>query len=97
MQKFKVAHIREQGQDMIIVFVNAQVGTWSDERREQLSEQLQICANSANLAGLVVLMWQTPLGHSKFSAPKQWHTFLQSVSYQMLAGNINKELTCNNL
>lgn len=97
MQKFKVAHLREQGQDMIIVFVHAKVGGWTDEKRQQLSAQLQICADNAGLAGSVVLIWQTPLGHSEFSAPKPWHPFLKSISYQMLAGNINKELTCNNL
>lgn len=97
MQEFKVAHLREQGQDMIIVFVHSKVGTWTDQKREQLSAQLQICAESAGLAGLVVLIWQTPLGRSEFSAPKLWHPFLKSVSYQMLAGNINKKLTCKNL
>ena len=97
MQEFKVAHLREQGQDMIIVFVHGKVGTWTDEKREQLSAQLQICADSTGLAGSVVLIWQTPLGRSEFLAPKPWHPFLKSVSYQMLAGNINKKLTCKNL
>lgn len=97
MQKFKVAHLREQGQDMIIVFVDAKVGTWTDEKRQQLSAQLQICAESAGLAGLVVLIWQTSLGRTEFSAPKPWHSFFKSAAYQMLAANINKELTCKNL
>lgn len=97
MSEFEVAHIHEQGQNMIIVFVNARVGSMSNMERAEIMASLQACASSAGLAGSVVLVWKTNSGRTEFSAPRSWHPFFKSISYDELAININKELTCNNI
>lgn len=55
MTDFKVAHIREQGADLIIVFVADQVRWLPDDEKKGLSNALTLCAHSAALKGHVVL------------------------------------------
>lgn len=97
MSKFQVAHIREQGQNMIIVFVDKKVGSMTSSDRAEIMATLQSCATSAGLAGNVVLVWQTNSGRMEFCAPQPWHPFFKSISYEYLASNVNKELTCNSI
>lgn len=92
MQSFDVAHIREQGVDLIIVFVSDTVRWMSDEERNQILTALTLCAHSADLAGYVVLVW--PGG---FFCRKEFHAFFESAPYDILSANINKKLTCENL
>jgi hypothetical protein len=82
MQQFDVAHVRERGVDLIIVFVNDRVRYMSDEDRGALAVALTLCARSAGLAGAVVLVW--PGG---FFADRDL----------LLAASVNTQLTCDNL
>jgi hypothetical protein len=54
MPRFKVAHIREQGVDLIIVPVNADYGLETQNQQEELRDQLQSHATAAGLRGTVV-------------------------------------------
>ena len=92
MQQFDVAHIREQGQDLIIVFVSDQVRYMSDQDRAGLSAALTLCSHSAGLAGAVVLVW--PGG---FYSDRRFHAYFESISFDLLTANINTNLKCDNL
>lgn len=94
MAKFQVAHIREQGQDMVIVLLNSQFHHLSDSEQSETESYLQGCARSAGLAGTVVLVWEYG-SRMYFIAPKPWHPFFKSISLAQIAQNVNKELTCN--
>src|SRR5205823_1503029 len=86
MPTFKVAHLREQGQDIIVVLVAREIS------REQL-QALQDCANQAGLRGTVVPVWRS--GSSfRFLAPSQWHAFFRSLPWEVILQNINRSLTC---
>lgn len=93
MAKFKVAHIREQGVDLIIAPLESSFGRQSDADQKEFIEALQVCASSAGLAGTVVPVWREGNGH-RFIAPPKWHPFFKSFGWQDIIGNINKELTC---
>jgi len=92
VERFKVAHIREQGVDLIIVFVNSSVAHVLDSEKAQLLGALQLCANSAGLRGSAVLVWE-----GGFYADQRFHAFFRSAPYATLAANINGELTCENM
>lgn len=92
--QFDVAHVREQGQDMIVFPLNSQVQYRSDQERSQMMYALQMCASSAGLAGTVVMMWEAN-GRTMFMAPPQWHRFFSSVNMLWVAKNVNKKLSCN--
>jgi hypothetical protein len=93
MSKYKIAHLREQGQDMIIVPLESSFGNMSDSDQQEILSSLQKCASSAGLAGTVVPVWRSGSGH-RFIAPRPWHSFFQSMSWNVIVANINKELTC---
>jgi hypothetical protein len=92
--QFDVAHVREQGQDMIVFPLNSQIQYRSDQERGQMMYALQRCASSARLGGTVVMMWEAN-GRTMFMAPRQWHGFFSSVDMLWVAKNVNKKLTCN--
>lgn len=92
MADFQLAHIREQGVDLIVVFVAERVRWIPDDEKQALSNGLALCARSAGLAGHVVLVW--PGG---FFCDRNFHAYFQNTPYDFLAANINKRLSCSNI
>jgi hypothetical protein len=92
MQTFKVAHIREQNVNLVIVFVSDAAGRLPDSEKSRLLAALQGCAISAGLAGTVVLVWS-----GGFYCDTRLHAFFRSVPYTDLLASINRQLTCPNL
>jgi hypothetical protein len=93
MTAFDVAHVREQSQQMVIVFVDSSFGQKSSSSQNEICSTLQSCARSAGLAGTVVPVWKS--GSSMgYLAPSQWQAFFRTVGYSRLASSINKKLTC---
>jgi hypothetical protein len=93
-EAFKVAHLKEQGVDLVIVFVNPSVGNLSPLEQQQAADALQRCAASAGLAGNVAMVWQNSAGRMEFWAPNNQHAYFLEVPWDYLVGNINKTLTC---
>lgn len=93
MARYKVAHIREQGNDMIIIPLDSSFNNKTSHQQTEAMEGFQIAASSAGLRGQVVLIWKSG-NYVKFIGPQQWHPFLKSPGiYQLVMANINKELT----
>lgn len=93
MATLKIAHLREQGIDLIIVPLESGFGLKSSGEQSEIVESIQWCAHSAGLAGTVVPVWRQGSGH-RFIAPKNWHAFFRSLGWNDLMANLNKELTC---
>ena len=94
MPTFRIAHIHEQGQDMIIIPLEDRFEFLTDEQRAAETVALQRCATAAGLKGTVVPVWHAPGGGFRFLAPTPWHPFFKSIDESMIAANLNKELTC---
>ena len=92
MPAFKVAHLREQGNDMIIVPLDPAFGNKTTADQREIIEDLQRHASSAGLRGRVVPVWES--GRSMyFIAPDQWRAFFRSISLQFVWANVNRELS----
>lgn len=91
MPRFAVAHVKEQGVDLLIVPLDSsfQYKT-APEQRETVGE-LQVRANAAGLAGTVVPVWRIGTRMS-FIAPRNWHPFFKGLSWKGVMGNLNKEI-----
>ena len=87
MAAYKVAHVKEQGQDIIFVFVGRQLS-------DQQLTSLQLCASEARLAGTVVPIWRYSFSRFAFTAPLQWHSYISSLTWNCLVRAINKSLSC---
>jgi hypothetical protein len=92
MPRFKVAHVREQGVDLIIVPLNSSFSQKMQHERNSFVAELQMRANLAKMAGTVVPVWSLSSGGMGFMAPKNWHSFFRGLSLSVVARNINKEL-----
>ena len=77
MPTFKVAHVREQGVDLIIVPLDAQFGRQTPDQQIRDTGMLQVHANSAGLGGTVVPVWDSGNGRMAFRAPDKWHPFFR--------------------
>ena len=91
MPRFDVAHVREQGVDLIIVPLNDAFGHRSKPDQEAVIDELQVRATSAGLAGTVVPVWNSG-GRMAFIAPHAWHPFFKSLSLAAVGQSINREL-----
>ena len=93
-QTYEVAHLREQGQDMIIVPVKSSVASKTQQQQNEIKSSLQMYAENAGLAGTVCLVWSTG-NRFGFLAPTPWHGFFRSINMNFVALNVNKKLTCS--
>lgn len=93
MRKFQIAHIHEQGQDLIIIPLEDRFALLTAEQQDDEVAILQRGATSAGLKGVVVPVWQSG-GQMHFRAPQPWHPFFRSIDAAFIAANINRELTC---
>ncbi len=89
MAQFKIAHLREQGVDLIIVPVNNSFAHRPQSEQHEFIAELEDCAHSAGLAGTVVPVWR-----GGFIAPQSYHPFFRTFGYDRALRNINRTLTC---
>jgi len=94
MPKYRIAHIREQGVDLIIAPLDSSFGNKSSSSQNLFISSLEMYAHRAGLAGTVVPIWLQG-GKMNFIAPRPWHAFFKSISWNDVLRNINKELTIN--
>jgi hypothetical protein len=93
MPTYKVAHINEQGQDMIIFPLEAKFAHLTQSDKEQELAALGFQANRPGLRGAAVAAWDAGGGSMGFIGPQQWHQFLQSINLRFVLANLNKEIS----
>lgn len=91
MPNFRIAHINHQSVDLIIVPLESSFGNRTEQEQHAAIQELQGHAIGANLHGTVVPVWDSGHGMA-FIAPRNWHTFFQSINLQWVAANLNKQL-----
>jgi hypothetical protein len=79
MPKYKVAHIREQGQDMIIFPLATSFAQKTESDQNEELGVLEFRANGAGLRGVAVAVWDAGSGRMGFRGPTQWHPFAAST------------------
>jgi hypothetical protein len=92
MQKFKVAHIHEKGEDLIIVPLEQSYGTKPNSEQNGIRNSLQKCAIAAKLAGTVVPVWDNGKGRMGFLAPTRLAAYFSSISLDFVVANLNKTI-----
>ena len=92
MPTFKIAHLREQGVDLIIVPMERSFGNRSKSDQHAIIAQLQADAISAKLAGIITAVWDCGRGEMGFIAPQSWHLYFQSISLSWVDARLNRAL-----
>lgn len=78
MPQYKIAHVKEQDVDLIIVPLESHFGNMSSQDQNVTIKALQLHASEAGLRGTVVPVWDSGGGCMAFLAPQQWHSFFGS-------------------
>lgn len=94
MAEFDIAHINEQGEDIILIPVNNNFGYKSPIEQEQTIASLQNFASLAGLRGKVIPVWVDAVNRMHFVAPEYYHAFMFSINYKYVLRNLNKKLVC---
>lgn len=96
MMSVKIAHINEQGQDMIIIPVAGEFGRRATEDRRAALEAMRHAVREHGLAGTVVPVWPAEddedMERFHFMAPRPWHGFLRNRNWQWIAANLNRTI-----
>jgi hypothetical protein len=93
MPTYKVAHLREQGQDMIIFPLESSYGRLTDSDQIKELQMLEFRAHAAGLAGTAVAVWDAGSGRLAFRGPTKWQPFLRGLSLHFVHSNINKDIS----
>jgi hypothetical protein len=91
MPTFQVAHLRRDGQDVIIVPVDRSFGKRSPAEQSRIQEAFQRAA-AADVPGVVVPVWEDDSGRMAFRAPPPWHDFFKSIDMVYVATALNRSL-----
>lgn len=92
MPTFNIAHLREQGDDVVIIPLEDSFDYRSDQDRHNARLEFQARSANAGLRGDVVLVWNSG-GRMKFIAPPNWLSFFQGASMDWVQANVNKTLS----
>lgn len=93
MTKLDVAHVREQGVDMIIVPLDRSFDQKPSSQQNATRNEIQARAHSAGLRGSVALVWDVGGGRMGFLAPPNWMNFFRSINLRWVFANVNRELS----
>ena len=85
MPSYDVAHLHEQGQDMVIVPLDASFGRKSSADQDGFKQEFQRRSNAAGLRGTVCLVWD-----GAYIAPPPWRPFFRTLSVRDVQRNVNK-------
>jgi hypothetical protein len=89
--RFKVAHINEQGQNIIIIPLDNYFGSKISSDQQAIIAEFQMRSKGAGLAGTVVPVWLSG-GRMSFIAPPQWHSYFGGLNWNNIQGRVNKEI-----
>jgi hypothetical protein len=92
MPRYKVAHIKEQGVDLIITPMDSSFGRLSNSEQNAQKDELQIRANAAGLKGTLVPVWDAGGSRMGFLAPNGYRPFFSSISLNQVHASINGEV-----
>lgn len=92
MPSLDVAHVREQGQNMLLFPLDSSFGHKSMADQQRTLSTLTRRANAAGLAGTAVAFWQSG-GRTHFMGPRQWRAFLECLSMWQVQANVNRTIS----
>jgi hypothetical protein len=93
MPTFQVAHLRQDGHDVIIVPVDPSFGKRSPAEQSRIQEAFQRSAAASDMPGVVVPVWEEANGRMAFRAPPPLHEFLKRIDMVYVATALNRSLS----
>lgn len=92
MPSFDVAHIREQGQDMLLFPLSSSYHHKTDFEQSEILAELENRAHASGLRGHAAVFWEHG-GRGYFRGPSSWQAFLRSVSLSWVMRQVNRQIS----
>lgn len=93
MPTLKVAHVRQQGVDLVIAPLDRDFGHKTRQDQQAIVSEIQLRSRQAGLAGAVVPVWDNGGGRMAFIAPNNWRPFFNSLNLRAVWANVNREIS----
>jgi hypothetical protein len=93
MPNYKVAHIHQQGQDMIIFPLESKFGQMIGSEQDRELGILGSRANQAGLRGVAVAVWDAGGGQAAFRGPPQCCALLSRINFNFVMANLNRVIS----
>lgn len=93
MPSYDIAHINEQGQDIIIVPVDSDFGLQQEREQKLFIASFQRHCMSAGLHGVVVPVWEDYSGIFHSLCPNTWTPFFETITMGYVLANINRKVS----
>jgi len=94
MNTFQVAQLDIQDVQLLVIFLPSDFDSKAATEKLEFHATLERCAETAGLAGNVVILWQDSSNRTRFIAPPQQHPFFQIMKYEQLLAQVNRTITC---
>lgn len=92
MPNFKLAHVHEQGQNMLLFPLDGGFAHKTSAQQNAILRELEDRAHAAGLAGRAAVFWT--IGNRTYSlGPPTWRNFLSSFSIQRVLASVNKSIS----
>lgn len=92
MPSFDVAHVYEQGQNMLLFPLDRKVGFKTLDQQRAILHELEDRAHGAGLAGQAAIFWEGN-GRTHFLGPKAWRNFLGSIGMSDVLASVNRSIS----
>ena len=92
MPSFNVAHVNEQGQNMLLFALDNNFGNKSNSEQNSVLNELEARAHAAGLAGAAAIFWRHG-SHEHFIGPRPWHPYLRGLSVNDVVRSANKTIS----
>lgn len=92
MPSLRIAHIREQEQNIVIVSLDSSFGGKSAAEQHEVVAEIQMRSHAAGLAGKAVPVWESGTA-MYFIAPPQWSSYFKSLNMSVIWSRVNRELS----
>ncbi len=90
---FEVAYVKQQGTNLIIVFVTSYFHDLTFEQQCTLAEEAGKSSKASGMRGQVAFVWKDGSGKMGFWAPKEFEGFFNKLNPLVLAKSFNRKLT----
>lgn len=97
LERIQVAHIGEQGLNLILVPLDALFRQRPEDDQRRIGAALQAWATTAGMDGVTVPVWDAGDGRMAFLAPVEAHPFLKAIDLAFVLDHLNAELSWSGL
>lgn len=92
MPSFNVAHVKEQGQNMLLFPLDSSFDHKPETDQKAVVAELEMRAHRAGLAGRAAAIWESG-GRTHTLGPPSWAGFLRSLSMRAVLASVNKKIS----